>query len=71
MNDGTSWCSDGLCAVSVESGVRHCGVEVGEEVIFVRESVERADGFEQSEMFGAWSFDEHSDLTRFEFRDDL
>ena len=58
-------------AVGVHLRVGDGGVEVGEEVVLVREPVECSDGAEEPEVVGARTFDQHGDPACFELRDDL
>ena len=58
-------------AVDVAAGVGDGVGEVVEDVAFVGEAVEDADGVEDPEVFGPDAFEEDGDAAGFEFADDL
>ena len=51
--------------------MRNGFVEIGEDVILVREPIERADDFEDPEVLGARPFQQDGDAAAFEFGHDV
>jgi hypothetical protein len=47
------------------------GIEIGEEVIFVREPIEHTDVSQEFEVRSARTLEEHRDTARFKLLDDL
>ena len=57
--------------MDVKSGVCEGVVEVVEEVAFVGQAVEGADGAEDAQVFRSGTLEQHGDVAGFEFGDDL
>ena len=55
----------------MQSGVNEGCIKIGEAVVLVGEEVEGADCSQHLDVLGAWSFEQHRDVTRLELGHDL